>query len=162
MISKTLKEKILRPLRGFLTQGLSSEKLSLCLALGITLSTFPVLGTTTILCAAAAVIFKLNLPVIQFANYLAYPLQLFLLIPFYFLGELLFNAQSMKDIDAIRNMLTGGMHKEMIKMLLDSTLHAVSAWLLISPLVFLLIYKGISPILIKLNSTSPRFKRFRR
>jgi hypothetical protein len=39
-----------------------------------------------------ALLFRLNLPVIQLANYLVYPLQLALLIPFAHLGAALFQA----------------------------------------------------------------------
>jgi hypothetical protein len=145
-----------------LTQGLSCKKLALSLAFGLTLGTFPVLGVTTILCTLAALILKLNLPVIQFANYLAYPLQIILLVPYYHLGELLFNAQQIIDFDTLRNVLTGSTYKEMIIMLLDSTLYAVGAWLLISPLTLALLYTGLNPVLVRLDYASSRFKLFRR
>ncbi|MGD8948490.1 MAG: DUF2062 domain-containing protein, partial [Desulfobacterales bacterium] len=64
MLQELWRKKIIEPLNGFLRQGLSAKKLTLCLALGITIGTFPVLGMTTILCTLAALIFKLNMPVI--------------------------------------------------------------------------------------------------
>ena len=86
------KRRVIQPLLGFLTQGLSSQKLALSLAFGITLGTFPVLGIMTLLCMLAALILKLNLPVIQFANFFVYPLQILLLVPYYYIGNFLFNA----------------------------------------------------------------------
>ena len=61
-----------------LKKGMSRKRVSLCIALGITPGIFPVLGTTTVLCAAAAILLRLNLPLIQLVNYAVYPLQLIL------------------------------------------------------------------------------------
>lgn len=66
-------KKVTESLGDFLTKGLSSEKLALSLGFGITFGTFPMLGVTTILCTLVAIVLKLNLPAIQFANYLVYP-----------------------------------------------------------------------------------------
>ena len=84
--------KVIQPLLLLLKQGVTPQKLSLSVALGLVLAIFPVLGTTTLLCAAAALVLKLNMPAIQLVNYLAYPLQLLLLIPFLKAGRLLFKA----------------------------------------------------------------------
>jgi hypothetical protein len=43
---------------------------------------FPVLGSTTILCAAAAFVLRLSLLAIQAVNFLIYPLQLIVFLPF--------------------------------------------------------------------------------
>jgi uncharacterized protein (DUF2062 family) len=56
-------------------------------ALGITLSIFPVLGTTTLICTLVSIFFNLNLPAMQLANYAAFPLQIILFFPFLKLGE---------------------------------------------------------------------------
>ena len=82
-----LREKILQPLVKILKQGLSPTKLALVIALGMTLSVFPVLGTTTLLCTLIAMIFQLNLPAIQIANYMAFPFQIILFFPFLDIGE---------------------------------------------------------------------------
>jgi len=143
-------------------QGLSCEKLALSIALGITLGTFPVLGMTTILCMLAALTLKLNLPVVQFANYFVYPLEIMLLVPYYRLGNLFFNAQQGMRLDTLKDMLTGITHKEAITMLLDSTLNAIGAWILISPLALALLYAGLKPVLIRLKSRSSRLRLLRR
>jgi hypothetical protein len=43
---------------------------------------FPVLGSTTILCAAAAFVLRLSLLAIQVVNFLIYALQLIVFLPF--------------------------------------------------------------------------------
>ena len=65
--------RIIAPIVALLTQGITPEKIALSLACGIVLGIFPVLGSTTILCAAAAVLFGLNLPAIQLVNSLDLP-----------------------------------------------------------------------------------------
>ena len=154
--------KFIQPLLGFLSQGLSVRKLALSFAFGITLGALPMLGVTTILCIVAALIFKLNMPVIQFANYLALPLKLFMLVPHYCIGNMVFNAQLPIDYDLLATMLTRSTPQEMLLQFVDSTLYAVGAWLLLSPLILALTYTGLKPILVRLNAEPFRFKFFRR
>ena len=73
-------------------QGLSPHEIALTIGVGLCLSIPPVLGTTTLMCALAAIVFRLNQPLIQAVNVLAYPLQLALLVPFLRAGEWLFGA----------------------------------------------------------------------
>ena len=68
-----LKRRLVRPIIELLSQGVTPEKLALSLALGITLGIFPALGSTTALCAIAALVLRLNLPAIQIVNYFMYP-----------------------------------------------------------------------------------------
>lgn len=82
-----LKEKIISPLIDLLKQGLSPTKLALVIALGMVISVFPIVGTTTLLCTLAALLFRLNLPAIQLANYMAFPFQIILFFPFLEIGE---------------------------------------------------------------------------
>jgi uncharacterized protein (DUF2062 family) len=67
---KRIREKMI----GFLKQGITPRDLSLAVALGIMLGTFPVIGSTTLLCIAASVVLRLNLPAIQSVNWLVSPL----------------------------------------------------------------------------------------
>lgn len=86
------------PVKVQLRQGLSPQGLvwSACLALGCSLC--PVIGATTLLCLLVGTGLRLNHPVMQVVNYLAYPLQIALLVPFWRLGERLFGAPRM-DLD---------------------------------------------------------------
>ena len=54
---------------------------ALIIVLGLVLGVFPVFGFPTLLCAAAAMTFRLNLPAIQLVNQVSAPLQYALLIP---------------------------------------------------------------------------------
>jgi uncharacterized protein (DUF2062 family) len=140
-----IKAKILNLIQKLLQEGMSVKKISLSIALGIALGIFPVLGTTTILCAIAAFVFRLNLPAIQVVNYVVYPLQLILLAPFYGAGSWLFQGRSLpliqeNVIDLLKNDFWGNMVN-----LWDLTLYAAFAWLIISPFLILLLYGLLKP-----------------
>jgi uncharacterized protein (DUF2062 family) len=71
----------------WLSQGISPHRLALTLALGFAVGCIPVIGIPTVLCAGLALALRLNLPVIQMANYVAMPVQLALIVPFVRLGR---------------------------------------------------------------------------
>ncbi len=90
-----VRRRVRDPLLALLRTGLTPKGLAWSVAAGLALGTFPMLGSTTLLCAGAAFAFRLNQPAMQLVNYLAYPLQLALLIPFIRFGERLFGAEPM-------------------------------------------------------------------
>ena len=85
--SISFSDRLFALLTNLLKQGLSRSKLALVLALGMTLSVFPVPGTTTLLCTIAALAWRHNLVAIQIANYIAFPFQIILFFPFLNIGE---------------------------------------------------------------------------
>ena len=82
--------RVVVPLVGQLRQGVTPEKLAESLAWGLVVGTFPILGTTTMLCGIAAVVRRLNHVAIQLVNWLIYPVQLLLILPFLQMGNRLF------------------------------------------------------------------------
>jgi len=148
-----LKRKIIDPLVELLKQGITPEKIALSIAVGLALAVFPVLGSTTLLCAAAAVILRLNMPAIQLVNWFAYPLQILLLIPFMRVGEAIFRAPRLPLTAAeIVAMIHSGVWTA-IKLLWRSSLYAITAWTLIAPLAALLIYAILLPVLRRVRYT---------
>ena len=133
-------------------EGLSREKLTLCVALGVVLSVFPVFGTTTLLCAIAALVLRLNLPLIQLVNYAAYPLQLLLLLPFYAAGSWLFGGNLPIETGS---QLTASLPHDLWSgagQLWDLVLYAVFVWLLVSAPLVLLLYGLLKPVVEKVQS----------
>ena len=148
---KTRKEKLKSAIGKFLKEGMSTEKIALVLSLGIILGIFPVLGSTTVLCALAAIFFRLNQPLIQLVNYAVYPLQLFLLAFFYGVGNWLFNDQkSLVSATHVVEMLRVDMWGSLAA-LWDMTLFAVLLWLLIGPLLAVMLYAVLLPAIRKLS-----------
>jgi uncharacterized protein (DUF2062 family) len=46
----------------------------MAISLGVIIGMFPVQGTTTIICTLVSILFRLNLVVLQLANYLSFPI----------------------------------------------------------------------------------------
>jgi uncharacterized protein (DUF2062 family) len=143
----SIKKKLLKLVKMLLGEGMSVEKVTLSIALGFALGIFPLVGSTTVLCAIAALVLRLNLPAIQAVNYLVYPLQLVLLVPFYGAGNWLFGNRSLPAIkqnliDLVKTDFWGGLAG-----LWDLTMYAAIVWLMISPLVVVIIYSLMKPVI---------------
>ncbi len=121
----------------WLRQGVSPRRLALTLALGFAIGCIPVLGIPTVLCAALAMSLRLNMPAIQAANYLAMPLQLFLIVPFVRLGGWLLASGPQQNLTA--GPLLRISSSNIAAQLGSITGHALLAWLLVAgPAVALL------------------------
>ena len=143
--------KIVLPIIELLRQGITPEKIALSIALGAAIGVFPVLGSTTLLCAAAALILRLNLPAIQLVNYLMYPLQLILFVPFLDAGSRIMRTAPI----ALSTKQVFGMIESdpwrLIKILWSATLGAMTIWVVLSPLVIGIIYIALAPLLRRLG-----------
>jgi uncharacterized protein (DUF2062 family) len=139
--------KVVQPILEFLRQGLTPEKLSITIALGITLGVTPVLGLTMLLCTLAAIAFRLNLAAIQLVNWLVYPFQLALLIPFYRIGGWIFRTppSELSVVSILALIRTNLLHA--IALLWTVTIHAIVAWILFGIIATGLIYLLLVPIL---------------
>jgi uncharacterized protein (DUF2062 family) len=139
--------KLVRPILDLLRQGVTPEKIALSMALGAALGVFPALGWTTALCAIAAIVLRLNLPAIQIVNYLMYPAQIVLLVPFFRLGEKLFRAPHLAvSAPQIYGMIHASAWNA-IKLLWTTTWHAMVAWGRIAPVFVGLMYVILTPVL---------------
>lgn len=144
--------RILAPILVQLKQGITPEKIALTLALGAVLGIFPILGATTLLCAVAGLWLRLNQPIIQLVNYLAYPVQIGLLIPFYRAGERLFGQPpvpifSIPDL-AARFQASPG------QFLVDYGLvgvYGIVVWCLCAPFLAAALFYGLRPLLRRLS-----------
>jgi len=146
--------KLVLPIIDLLRQGITPEKIAQSVAFGIVLGVFPVLGSTTILCALAAIVFRLNLPAIQLVNYFVYPIQLALLIPFIRFGEILFRAPHVSlSLSFIFHTIRENAWQA-TKTYWTSGWHAMIAWCLVGPLAIYLLTTFLTPILRRLESTS--------
>jgi uncharacterized protein (DUF2062 family) len=114
-----------RPFHLSLEAG-AAETLALSVGLAVVLGVFPVYGCPTLLCAAAAIVLRLNLPAMQLVNALATPLQLALLIPFHRLGDWL-----LPGVGAADPRVQAGVRSEAWRFLdgiWTLAVHAVAGW----------------------------------
>jgi hypothetical protein len=82
-----VRRKLFLPLAKTIRAGISAKKLSISLALGITVGLIPLYGVTTLLVGLIAVSLRLNFVAMQVAHYIVHPIQIALLVPFFKLGD---------------------------------------------------------------------------
>lgn len=137
------KDYIKKVIAQALYQGLTPRKLALTCAFGIVLGIFPVFGITTLLCFAAAFLFRLNIPVIQLVNYLVAPLQLILIIPFIRIGIYAFE---LRPFPYSSDQLLFMFRNDIWKLAKETGLAlavGVGVWMLLAvPVFFILFYLG--------------------
>jgi uncharacterized protein (DUF2062 family) len=115
-------------------QGVSTETLVLSIGLALVLGVFPVYGCPTLLCAAAAIVLRLNLPAMQLVNLLTCPLQLALLIPFHRLGAFMLPGVSVTDHSRTWGFLAG---------IWTMAVHAIAGWSCVCVPLGLLLYTAL-------------------
>jgi len=145
-LNQWLRRKILVPLFKLLSEGLAPSRLALCVAVGVVIGTIPVLGVSTVLCTLVALLFRLNLPAIQLAQWAMAPIQLLLIIPFVRLGEWLLRAPPQPlSLKAGAALMQQGLGPAVVA-LWDAILHASFAWALVAPVIVFLLNKILTPI----------------
>lgn len=128
--------------------------MALALAIGVTVGIIPLLGVTTILCTVIALRLKLNMAFLQLVNYVAYPVQLLLYIPFLRIGAGLFSEEKFNySLSEISHMLSTDLLGTIEKFLLVN-LCGLLLWLILAPVLF-----GVSYIVSRLafQSLAKRF-----
>jgi hypothetical protein len=145
--------RVVAPIVAQLRQGITPQKIALTLALGAVLGIFPILGTTTLLCGIVGVWLRLNQPLIQLVNYLVYPLQIALLVPFYRAGERLFGAEPVPIVNVPDLIARFGAGPG--QFLLDYGLvglYGIAVWCLVAPPLAALAYALLKPTLLALGA----------
>jgi uncharacterized protein (DUF2062 family) len=145
-VKNWLYRRIFEPLLSLLKQGISPNRLALCVAIGVVVGNVPILGISTILCAAIALAFRLNLPAIQLVQAAMAPTQILLIIPFVRLGEWLLRVppQSVSIKEGLALVAQGAGHA--IVALWDAMVHAGFAWVLLAPFAIFFIYRILTPV----------------
>lgn len=125
---------------------MSPQRLALCVAIGVVVGNMPILGVSTVLCAAVALAFRLNLPAIQIVQTAMAPTQILLIIPFVRLGEWMLRAppQAVSIKEGLALLAQGAGHA--IAALRDAILHAGFAWMLVAPVAIFVFYKILTPV----------------
>ncbi|MES2854582.1 MAG: DUF2062 domain-containing protein [Bdellovibrionota bacterium] len=140
-------EKAKAQLKKQLTQGATPRELALTVAFAVVLGVFPLIGFTTLLCFAFALVFRLNQPIIQVLNYVVAPLQLILIPVFLMIGEFLFGAEHtsinpVKMVEAFSNDWRGFLVEYGM-----AGAYAVFAWSICAPIGGFIIFRVMKPLL---------------
>jgi uncharacterized protein (DUF2062 family) len=126
------KERVINPVIGYLKEGAKPQKLSLAIVLGFTLGIIPFLGVNTAICFLLAIVLRLNVVVIQLINYIAFPLQLLLIVPFFKAGEAIFGTSNEKIALTTFSNLIGEHWMESVVLILKSNMKALMVWMIIA------------------------------
>ncbi len=152
VIKILLSERYLKPVKAFLSQGMSPLIMARTIAAGCCIGIIPVPGTSTLLCTAVALLFKMNLALIQVINYAVFPLQILLAIPFYKAAAWMINSEMLQDFPetliAAFNADWWGAINNSFQVIFTAFL----IWLLLSVPLFWLVGKIVSAMLLKLKA----------
>jgi len=149
-VKAVLHRRVVAPVKQQLWQGVTPAKLALSLALGVVISVMPVLGITTVVALAVSVAFRLNHVAMVAANYLAYPAQILLFIPFFQAGAWLTGGPPVPfSIEQIQAELAAGIWPTIVRYA-GANARALVAWGLLAPLVTWLLYAVFLRLLARL------------
>ena len=138
------------PVKTQLTQGISVERISWTISLGIVLGVFPIMGTPTVVCLLASWGLRLNHVVMQVFKEAVYPLHLALILVFIRLGERLTGSPL---ISFSITELIGKFKADPLRFASDfgmAAWHGVLAWLLVAPFAALLVKWLATPVVRRL------------
>ncbi len=138
------------PVLALLRLGNSPERLAWSIAAGALIGINPVLGSTTVLCLAAAFLFQLNIPASQIGTHVMYPLELALLLPFLHVGTRLFGTAPLAM--SHRVMLNEARHSpiNLLRQIWMWEWHALIVWAVFAAIALPTLAGLLTPVLRKL------------
>ena len=141
-----LNRRLLEPLLALLRQGISPQRLALCIAVAIVVGNIPILGVSSIICTFIALVFRMNLAAILLVQAAMGPTQVLLIIPFVRLGEWLLRLPpQVVSFKAALALMSQGIWQAVV-VLRDSIWHAGLAWALTAPFCVYLLHRLLTPV----------------
>lgn len=150
------RRRLLDPILAQLRLGLTPDRVAWTLAVGTACSLFPFLGFTSLLNAAVGFAFRLNQVVLQTLNQLLGPVQLLLILAYIRLGEWLWSAppQPLSIPAMLRRFEEAGVGQFFREFGLAG-LHALTAWVVTSPVLVLVVGFALRPLLRRVAARLP-------
>ena len=130
--------------------GASPEKLAWSIAAGLLIGINPILGSTTLLCLALALLFRLNVAASQIGNHIVYPLELILVIPFIRAASRIFHTAPM-PLSANELLHAAREHPlSLISQLWLWEWHAFLLWIILAAIAIPAIALALTPVMRRL------------
>ena len=140
---------VIEPIALQLTQGITTEKIALTMAVGSALALFPIFGTTTLLCLLAGIVLKLNQAIIQLVNMLCATIHFPLIVCMFRLGHVMFGVPYTHIGPGMVHHMLDTFWEDPAKFFerfgVDA-LHAIAAWAVLAPIWVLVIYLVALPV----------------
>ena len=147
-------KRLVTPIVRQLTQGVTPGKVTFTLSLSTVCSLFPFLGFTWLLNLLVGLPLKLNQPIMQTLNQLLTPVHLVMILVYVRMGEWIWQAEEHRF--SVMEMLQSFADLSLAGFLAKfgwAGVHAFTAWLLTSPLLFVLIFFPLRPVINRLAQT---------
>ena len=120
-----------RQIKTYLKQGITPDNLALSIVFGASFGTIPIIGVSALICFWLALVFRLNLAVIQFFNFLFYPVQLLTIYPMIWLGCAVFKPSARPDSsERFRQTLNEAWWKPLV-LFAEAHVYGLLTWFLI-------------------------------
>jgi len=147
------------PFETLILQGSSSSQLAYAVAIGVTFGLFPIMGVSIPFCFMAALVFKAPQPLTHAVNYAVYPIQIPLIFAFVRLGEWIMGAP---NVSLAPSAILELARTDMVRFIEEfglTCLHAMLAWCIAAPGIFVGTFQLVRPIIVRLRErnevTSP-------
>lgn len=140
------RRRVLQPIKVQLTQGASPDQIAATLAVGTACSLFPIFGVTSIVNLGVGLTLRMNQPILQALNQLLGPLQVALILVYVRCGEVVW--RSAAHPFTLKEMLREFHARSLGEFLQQfgwAGIHALTAWLLTSPLIIAALYVSLRP-----------------
>ena len=140
--------RVVQPVLTQLRQGVTPDRIALTLGVGTACSLLPFFGLTSLLNLGAGVALKMNQPILHMLNWLLGPVQLALILVYVRAGEILWGGAAHpftlgEMLAAFRDVSCA----EFLARFGWAGIHALTAWVITSPLLIALITFGTWPLL---------------
>jgi uncharacterized protein (DUF2062 family) len=139
------------PFETLVLQGSSTRQLSYAVAIGVTFGVFPIMGFSIPFCFVAAMVFKAPQPLTHGVNYAVYPVQIPLIFAFVRMGEWIMGAPNVSLAPAEILALARTDTVRFVEEFGLTCLHAMLAWSISAPLIFIGTFSAVRPVIAKLR-----------
>jgi hypothetical protein len=135
-------------------QGVTRRRISVGIALAMTISVFPIFFLPAMICLVTALLLRLNQPIMQIINYVAGPIQVLLFLPFMRLGEKAFGLDRYPlTLEQLRSILELSFGEIILQLCLPIG-RAMAGWMVVAPGIFVIGYVVLHSLTGRLPSTS--------
>lgn len=139
-------------------QGVTRRRISVGIALAMTISVFPIFFLPAMICLVTALLLRLNQPIMQTINYIAGPIQVLLFLPFMRLGEKVFGLDRYPlTLEQLRNILELSFGQIILQLCLPIG-RAMAGWLIVAPAIFMIGYLLFHSLTAKFPSNATQIR----
>lgn len=139
------------PFEALILQGANTRQLTFAVAIGVTFGVFPIMGFSIPFCFVAALVFGAPQPLTHAVNYAMYPLQIPLIFVFVRMGEWIMGAP---NVSLAPTEILALARTDMTRFIEEfglTCLHAMLAWSISAPFIFVATFSAVRPVIAKLR-----------